>query len=100
MPDGGLFFRLTDSNPTDGQTLTVTMDFPTPAFSGSFTSTAGGAVLNWPIASFTWTGAVSGDWNVPGNWSSGIVPTIVDNVTVPVSRPTWPHSAQVSASMT
>ncbi|HEX8507117.1 MAG TPA: DUF4394 domain-containing protein, partial [Hymenobacter sp.] len=35
-----------------------------------------------PVA-FTWTGAVSTEWNNGGNWSTGTVPTAADNVTIP-----------------
>ncbi|MCX6266272.1 MAG: right-handed parallel beta-helix repeat-containing protein, partial [Bacteroidetes bacterium] len=32
---------------------------------------------------FTWTGAVSNDWNTPGNWTSGAVPGQTDDVYIP-----------------
>lgn len=35
-------------------------------------------------AGITWTGAVNGDWNNPGNWNPNIVPSGSDNVTIPV----------------
>ncbi len=31
----------------------------------------------------TWTGAVSTDWNTPGNWAGGTVPTASQNVIIP-----------------
>lgn len=34
-------------------------------------------------ADTVWTGAVSTDWAVPGNWSLNAVPTLSDNVTIP-----------------
>ncbi|MDD5089940.1 MAG: hypothetical protein PHQ23_03395, partial [Candidatus Wallbacteria bacterium] len=37
---------------------------------------------NWIFGGFTWTGAVSTDWNDIGNWSSGIVPTASDEVII------------------
>ncbi|HPS61438.1 MAG TPA: M6 family metalloprotease domain-containing protein [Bacteroidales bacterium] len=30
-----------------------------------------------------WTGAVSSDWNNPGNWAGGSVPTAIQNVVIP-----------------
>ena len=36
---------------------------------------------------YIWTGAISTDWNVAGNWSSDLVPTSTCNVTIP-SAPT------------
>lgn len=35
----------------------------------------------------TWTGAISTNWNIDGNWSPSSVPTIDDDVTIP-SAPT------------
>jgi len=44
-------------------------------------------VLNPPFTasttSDTWTGCVSTDWAVAGNWADGSVPTAADNVTIP-----------------
>ncbi len=44
-------------------------------------------VLNSPFTASTtadtWTGCVSTDWAVPGNWADGSVPTTNDNVTIP-----------------
>ncbi|MDD3190554.1 MAG: hypothetical protein PHI66_02575, partial [Candidatus Pacebacteria bacterium] len=34
-------------------------------------------------ADTTWTGAISTDWAIAGNWSLGTVPTSADNVTIP-----------------
>ncbi|MGN7889974.1 choice-of-anchor D domain-containing protein [Dyadobacter endophyticus] len=31
----------------------------------------------------TWTGAISDDWNLEGNWQDGTVPTTSDDVTIP-----------------
>lgn len=38
-------------------------------------------------ATETWTGAVSSDWNTPGNWSGGAVPVSGDNVIIPAGTP-------------
>lgn len=35
-------------------------------------------------AGITWTGAVNGDWNNPGNWNPNLVPSGSDNITIPV----------------
>lgn len=35
----------------------------------------------------TWTGAVSSDWNTPGNWSGGAVPVRGGNVIIPAGTP-------------
>src|SRR5581483_7873895 len=31
---------------------------------------------------YNWTNAAGGNWNVPGNWSGGLVPTATDNATL------------------
>jgi hypothetical protein len=36
-----------------------------------------------PIGGRTWTGAVSTDWNVAGNWNPAAVPTNADDVVIP-----------------
>jgi hypothetical protein len=41
-------------------------------------------------ATRTWTGAVSADWNVGGNWGLGRVPAVADSVTVPAAAPDFP----------
>jgi hypothetical protein len=41
----------------------------------------------------TWTGAVSSDWNTPGNWSGDAVPVGGDSVTIP---PGTPNNAALS----
>lgn len=33
----------------------------------------------------TWTGAMSTAWNTPGNWSCGVVPTLISDVTIAVA---------------
>ena len=40
----------------------------------------------------TWTGAISDDWNIDGNWSCGEVPSIINNtdVLVPSGLATYP----------
>ena len=47
--------------------------------------------------SFTWTGALSTDWNTAGNWSCNIIPTLTHNVTIPVLPAKQP---QVSGTVT
>jgi fibronectin-binding autotransporter adhesin len=88
-PSTGFYLRADDTNPSDGQVLTVSMVNPTPATPGAFVQTAGGAVVNWPIGggagAIIWTGAVSTDWSATGNWSGNVVPTITDSVEIPAA---------------
>jgi alpha-tubulin suppressor-like RCC1 family protein len=81
----GFYIRATDNNPTDGLVLTLNVVNPTPAAPGAFTQVNGGAVINWPAAapSKTWTGALTVNWNGPGNWSPAGVPTGTDDVLIP-----------------
>jgi hypothetical protein len=43
-----------------------------------------------PTGTFTWTGAVSTDWNTAGNWSGNTVPTAVDSAVVPAGPANMP----------
>ncbi|HYW07924.1 MAG TPA: hypothetical protein VE913_13270, partial [Longimicrobium sp.] len=45
---------------------------------------ADSARVEFVVASgpLTWTGTVSDDWNVAGNWSRGVVPTATDTVII------------------
>ncbi len=66
-----------------------------------FTSQYGGSSTNrlTRIASFTfvdyapglWTGAVSSDWNTPGNWDGDFLPVASTMVTFPATAPHWPQ---------
>ena len=56
-------------------------------------STLSGTTTNWILGStgttFTWTGAVSTDWNTATNWDLGIVPSSTDTIIIPntVNKP-------------
>lgn len=43
-----------------------------------------------PAGTFTWTGAVSSDWNTAGNWSGNAVPTAADSALVPAGPANMP----------
>lgn len=51
----------------------------------NFASTTGNLTGNPQVVTDTdtWTGSVSSDWNTPGNWSTGFVPTSADKVAIP-----------------
>ena len=46
-------------------------------------------VFNKP-ARYVWTGAVSSNWNTPGNWQSGLVPTAATDAVIPAGLATYP----------
>ena len=56
-----------------------------------FSVTATGAVsgrraeTSFTDAAITWTGAVSTEWNLAGNWSSATIPTAADDITIPAN---------------
>jgi methionine-rich copper-binding protein CopC len=41
-------------------------------------------------ARYVWTGAVSSNWNTPGNWQSGQVPTFASDAVIPAGLATYP----------
>ena len=49
------------------------------------------------VAQTTWTGAVSADWGVAGNWSAGVPTASVDAV-VPTGAPNQPSTAGVAGA--
>jgi hypothetical protein len=46
-------------------------------------------VFNKP-ARYVWTGAVSSNWDTPGNWQSGLVPTAAADAVIPAGLATYP----------
>lgn len=63
------------------------------------------------IAAINWTGNLSTNWYIGGNWSTGVVPVQTSNVVIPTGRPNYPDittgtattndlSIQASASVT
>lgn len=79
----GVYVSATDNATSDGNPLIVNLTTPTPAASGGFTLTGGGATINWGVIPVTWTGAVSTNWSAAGNWSTGAVPSGTDSVIIP-----------------
>ena len=60
-PTTGAYVNATDLAPSDGQVLTVTLADPDPADGSAFTTTSGGAVVNWgtPSGPFAPTGSLT-----------------------------------------
>ena len=64
--------------------------------SGTVVATATSMGLNGSIVihvtgtSVTWTGAVSTDWENPGNWASGFKPAPGDTAVIPTGVPNYP----------
>ena len=46
--------------------------------------------LGEDILSYFWTGNIGTGWNVGGNWSTGIIPTINSNVVIPANATNFP----------
>lgn len=56
----------------------------------SITITLAGPPPPPPSGTFTWTGAVSTDWNTAGNWSSNAVPSAADSALIPAGPANMP----------
>ncbi len=80
----------------DGETITgtgnsVTIAFSSSATSGTLSVTASNACGTSPARTLpvtitsenTWTGAISTDWNVAGNWSCGVIPAVTTDIVIP-----------------
>jgi len=63
--------------------LTVTTYYRAVVANGTCGNAVSTVVAISVAESFTWTGAVSIDWNTGGNWSCGTVPTLAQNVVIP-----------------
>jgi hypothetical protein len=50
----------------------------------------GSIIVNITGTSITWTGAVSSDWENPGNWAGGVKPSSADTAVIPVGVPNYP----------
>ncbi|MEO8636641.1 MAG: hypothetical protein ABI587_15295 [Gemmatimonadales bacterium] len=86
-PVSGLYLHATDIDGITPNALTINMATASPsAPSPSLFTASGGAVINWPAVApaKTWTGAQTGDWNTTGNWSPAGIPTITDDVVIPL----------------
>ncbi|MBK8003717.1 MAG: hypothetical protein IPK12_07140 [Gemmatimonadetes bacterium] len=86
---GGFFLTASDVDGAASGVLTIDMTNPTPGTAAGQVQVLNGAVVNWPtiVPSTQWTGAVNTDWNTPGNWSSGSVPTLATDVVIPIGSP-------------
>lgn len=65
--------------------LTQVTYFRAVVTNGNCSSATSGTSTVSPITSFTWTGVVNTDWHVAGNWSCNVIPTLADDVTIPVT---------------
>jgi hypothetical protein len=99
---GGFYLSATDLDGPSPDVLTINVTNTTPTSGAPFIATAGGAVVNWPVAApgITWTGgAGTTNWYDGLNWSSGGVPTSTDSVVIVTSTtvPVLEASAAVGA---
>ncbi|HET7233757.1 MAG TPA: hypothetical protein VFJ16_27350 [Longimicrobium sp.] len=65
------------------QAATCTVNATSGVRAGSLVFDVGGITR-------TWSGAVSADWNVGGNWGLGLVPVAADSVLIPTGVPNYP----------
>ncbi len=71
----------TDASFVNGDVITCVLTANNNCQSAT-TVSSNGITMN-VTATITWTGAVSTDWNVVGNWNVHIVPTVNSNVSIP-----------------
>ncbi len=64
--------------------LTTTTYFRAILKSGTCNDVTSGVTIVTVNHSFIWTGAVSSNWNVAGNWSCNRIPTLEDDVIIPL----------------
>jgi len=78
--NGSNYDLATGSGDNVANTATSTFSSFSPFIVGRIGSSCGTAA--------TWTGTIDNDYNKPGNWSTGCVPTATTNVIIPSGTPT------------
>ena len=92
-------------SPPAGAGTTITYAYVSYSYSDKTiitqNSSDGGHNTKWVLGSagttFTWTGVVSTDWNVAGNWDLGAVPSSIDTVIIPADTPYQPAASSNSS---
>ena len=74
----------------DGAGTVTGVQFATCSITATSGIRSGSMVFQVSGATRSWTGAVSTDWNVGGNWGGGLVPATADSVVVPFPSPNYP----------
>jgi hypothetical protein len=74
----------------DGTGLVTGVQSSTCSITASNGGQSGNLSFNVTGATRAWTGAVSTDWNVGGNWGAGLVPVAADSVTIPFGVANYP----------
>lgn len=74
----------------DGVGVVTGVQYATCGITATSGARAGSLVFDVTGATRTWTGAISTDWNVGGNWGLGRVPAVADSVVIPTGVPNFP----------
>ncbi len=66
---------------------------------GTYCSSSTYTTVSWTVSActITWTGALTSDWNTPGNWNENIVPFAVHSAVIP--NGTIPHNPMVNEAV-
>lgn len=92
LPGEVVTFGTTDAGcaTVDGAGVVTAVQYATCTITATSGARGGSLVFDVGGATRTWTGAVSADWNVGGNWGLGLVPAAADSVVVPAAVPNFP----------
>ena len=84
QPTTGRYLVATDTDGGTPNVLTIGLTNPSPATDGGFILAQNGASILWPATggALSWSGVLSDNWNVAGNWSPNRVPTPLDTVSI------------------
>ncbi len=98
LTTGGLHIQANDLDGASPNPLVIDVIGASPASGAGVSQANNGAIINWPpVGSLNWTGAISGDWSIAGNWDLGRVPTAVDDATIGIGTPNLPKLSVNSA---
>jgi hypothetical protein len=83
---------------TGSTTYTLTNVQNSTTFCTATPSAGATTTLSVTAGSYTWTGLVSSDWNVSGNWCSNTLPALASSVSIPAGTPHDPVISNANAS--
>jgi alpha-tubulin suppressor-like RCC1 family protein len=101
--NGGLYISALDLDGATPNALTINVTNSTPSSGTGVSQASGGAVINWPPVggnAVIWNAGVnSTNWNTPGNWVGGAVPTATDSAVIVSTQfnPVLPANVSVGA---
>lgn len=99
VPGAVVTWGTTDPNQAsvDGSGVVTGVRYGTPVITATSGGLNGNISFNVTGTVRNWTGLVSSDWAVGGNWGGGYTPALVDTANVPTGVPNFPSLTQAES---